>query len=204
MSESMKTMAYLLFFIVIATVLLGITGFITLPSFNFSSETKESQAGTGFLILNQSDSFTGIRFPDTTSRILFSLPDSERNTTVMTSIRMIQGYNLDASGNASSWDVIACQKERSFLITFSHSGEQVFNWSGRCPEQEIHPASIITPRDLFAKHHERIFLQPEAITIESQDLTLSGNTYYLTIKGPGIPRELRFDATTGALISAND
>lgn len=200
----MKTMAYLLFFIMIAGVLLGITGFISLPSLNFSSETKELQASTGFLILNQSDSFTGISFPDTTSRILFSLPESEGNTTVTTSIRMIQGYNLDTSGNASSWDVIACQKERSFLITFSRSGEQVFNWSGRCPEQEIHPASVITPRDLFVKHHERIFLQPDAITNESRDLTLSGNTYYLSIKGPAIQRELRFNATTGALISAND
>lgn len=200
----MKKMAYLLFFIVIAGVVLYITGFISLPSLNFSSEPKESQAGTGFLILNQSDPFTGIIFPDTASRILFSLPDSEGNTSVTTSIRMIQGYNLDASGNASSWDVIACQKERSFLITFGRSGEQVFNWSGRCPEQEIHPASIITPRDLFAKHHERIFLQPDAITNESRDLTLSGKTYYLTIKGPGIPRELRFDAITGALISAHD
>ncbi|PKG33555.1 hypothetical protein [Methanoregula sp.] len=200
----MKKLAYLLFFIAIAGVLLGITGFFSLPSFSFSSETKEPEAGTGFIILNESDPVTGISFPDTASRILFSLPEWEGNTTGTFGIRMIQGYRLDTSGNASSWDIIVCQEERSFLITYSRSGEKVYNWSGRCPEQEIHPDLIITPRELFLEHQERIVTLPDSMTTESWDLSLVGNTYYLTITGPGIQRELRFNATTGALISAND
>jgi len=200
----MKKLAYLLFFIVIAGVILGISGIISLHSLSFSPDTKETKANTGFIILNQSDQFTGISFPDAASRIPFSLSNREENTTATTSIRMIQGYNLDTSGNASSWDIIVCQQEHSSLITYSRSGERIYNWSGGCPEQEIHLAPIITPRDLFLKNRERIFLKPDSITNESRDLTLAGNTYYLTITGPEIQRELRFDATTGALISAND
>jgi hypothetical protein len=204
LSNPMKKMAYLLFFIVIAGVLLVITGFFSLSSLSFSSGTKDTNASAGFIILNQSDPVTGISFPDTASRILFNLPDREDNTTGTSGIRMIQGYRLDTTGNASSWDVIVCQEERAFLVTYSRSGERIYNWSGRCPEQEIHLAPIITPRDLFLKHREKIFLQPDSDTNESRELTLAGNTYYLTITGPGIQRDLRFDATTGALISAND
>jgi len=200
----MKKMTYLLFFIVIAGALLAISGLVSLPSLSFSSETKETKAGTGFIILNQSDPVTGISFPDTASRILFSLPDSGENATESTGIRMIRGYYLDTSGNASSWDVIVCQEKRSFLITYSRFGERIHNWSGRCPEQEIPLTGIITPRDLFLKHKERILPQPDSITNESRDLTLAGNTYFLTITSSKVQRELRFDATTGALISAND
>lgn len=200
----MKKMAYLLFFIVIAGVLLAIIGFFFLPSLGFSSTTKETNASAGFIMLNQSDPVTGISFPNTTSRIVFSLPDREDNTTGTASIRMIQGYRLDTTGNASSWDIIVCQEERAFLVTYSRSGERVYNWSGRCPEQEIYLAPIITPRDLFLKHREKIFLQPDSVTSESRDLTLVGNTYFLTITGPAVQQELRFDATTGALISAHD
>lgn len=200
----MKKKAYLLFFIVIAAAIIVITGFFSFPSLSFSPDTKETKAGTGFIILNQSDPVKGISFPDTASRILFSLPDSEDNTTESPGIRMIHGYKLDTSGNASSWDIIVCRGERSFLITYSSSGERIYNWSGRCPEQEIPLTLVITPRDLFLKHKEQIFLQPDAITNESRDLTLAGNTYYLTITGPAIQRDLRFNATTGALISAND
>lgn len=200
----MNKKAYLLFFIAIAVVLIVITGFFSLPSLSFSSDTKETKAGTGFIILNQSDPVTGVSFPDTASRILFSLPDSGENATESPGIRMIRGYKLDASGNASSWDVIVCQAEHAYLISYSRSREQINNWSGRCPEQEIPLPRIITPRDLFLKHKERIVPQPDSITNESRDLALAGNTYYLTITGPAIPRELRFNATTGALISAND
>jgi len=200
----MKKMAYLLFFIVIAGALLALSGLVSLPSLSFSSETKETQAGTGFIILNQSDPVTGISFPDTASRILFSLPDRGDNATESPGIRMIRGYHLDANGNASSWDIIVCQAVHSYLITYGRSGERINNWSGRCPEQEIPLSRIITPRDLFLKHKERILPQPDSIANESRDLTLAGNTYYLTIAGPNVLRELRFNATTGALISAND
>lgn len=200
----MKKMAYLLFFIVIAGVFLVITGFVSIPLFSFSSDTKETKTGTGFIVDNQSDTFTGISFPDTASRILFSLPDRGDNTTESSSIRMIQGYDLDISGNASSWDVIVCQKDRSFLIIYSRFGDRVYNWSGRCPEQEITLARIITPRDLFLKNRERILSQPDPIANASRDLTLAGNTYYLTVADPTVQRELRFNATTGALISVND
>ncbi|HEX3001122.1 MAG TPA: hypothetical protein VHN82_01950 [Methanoregula sp.] len=203
MSNSMKKLAYLLFFIVIAGVLLAITGFVPVPSWGFSPETKETKAGAGFIVLNQSDPFTGISFPDNASRALFSLPESGDNSTETFSIRMIQGYNLDSSGNASSWDVIVCRQERSFLITYSRTGERIYNWSGRCPEQEIPLTRIITPRDLFLKHRDQIVPQPGLIANESLDLGLAGNTYYLTIAGPETQRELRFNATTGALISAN-
>ncbi len=200
----MKKMAYLLFFIMIAIVLLAIAGFTSLPLFSFSSETKDTKANTGFIILNQSDQFTGISFPDTSSRILSSIPDWEENVTESSSIRMIQGYNLDNTGNASSWDIIVCQEKRSFLVTYSRSGERIYNWSGRCPEQEIPLTRIIKPADLFLKYRELIFTQPDSITNESKDLTLEGNTYYLTITSPAIQQELRFNATTGVLISAYD
>lgn len=200
----MKRLAYLLFFIVIAGVLLAITGFISLPSPSVPPDTKETKAGTGFIILNQSDAFIGISFPDAASRIPSSLSKREENATATTSIRMIQGYNLDTSGNASRWDIIICQQTHSSLVSYSNAGERVYNWSGRCPEQEVNLVPIITPRDLFLKNRDRIFLQPDSGTNESRELTLSGNTYYLTITGPGIQRDLRFDAITGALTFTND
>ncbi len=200
----MKKITYLIFFIIIAGALLVITGFVPLSSLSFSSEPKETKASAGFIVLNQSDPVTGINFQYTASRILFNFPDGASNESESPGIRLIQGYNLDTSGNASSWDVIVCQEERSFLVTYSRFGERIYNWSGRCPEQEISLTNIITPHDLFIKHNELIFTHPDSISNESRGLTLGANTYYLTITGPGTQREFRFNATTGGLISAND
>jgi hypothetical protein len=199
----MKRLAYLLFFILIAGVILGMTGIISLPSLKIFPDTAETKANTSFIILNQSDAFTGISFNNVASRIPDSLSNRDENTTAA-SIRLIQGYSLDTTGNASSWDVIFCQPEQTTLVTYNRHGEKTYNWSGTCPEQEINLTPIITPRDLFLKNRDRIFLQPEPGPNESWELTLTGNTYFLTITGPGIQRDLRFNAITGALTSTND
>ncbi|WP_048110706.1 hypothetical protein [Methanoregula formicica] len=200
----MKRMKYLLFFIVIAVAVLGVLGIISLPSLTVFPDTTEPKANTSFIMLNKSDPFTGISFDDVASRIPVSMSGMEENATATPSIRMIQGYGLDPTGNASSWDVIICQSGQTTLVTYNHHGERTYNWSGTCPEQDINLGRIITPRDLFLKNRDRIFLQPDSAANESRELALAGSTYFLTITSTGRQRDLRFDAITGALTSTND
>jgi hypothetical protein len=204
----MKRIAYVLFFIVAAIAVLGALGAVTLPLLQVFPGPAEPKANTTFIILNQSDAFTGISFDDVASRIpvtLLNMEDRIGSTANATlGIRLIQGYDLDAAGNAGSWNILVWHPAQTMLVTYSRHGERMYNWSGKCPEQEINLTQIITPGDLFRKNQDWIIRQPESITGESRDLTLAGNTYYLTITGPGTQRDLRFNATTGALISTND
>ena len=199
----MKNLAYILFFLVIVIAILGVLGKIPLPPSNPTPQVPDANPHTGFGIVNRSDSSTAINFDVVAPGISYRTSHPEngpyKNTTT-TSIRLIRGHDLDATGDASSWSFIVRQPEQVLLVTNSRYGEKQYNWSGKYPEDEINLSRIITPRELFLKNRALIIPTEESVTNESRELSLAGNTYYLTITGQGT-RDLEFDATTGAYTS---
>ncbi len=204
----MKNRVYVFFFILlVAAIIVMIVG-NPLSFFNQSPKATHSKIDTGFVVLNQSDEFVRINFENIASDAQYvGINREERpseNTTKTTHIQLIRGYNLDATGNASSWIFVVRQPNLVSLVTYDRSGETVNNWLGWYPEKEIVISQIITPRKLFEKNRDLIFKTPQVITTGSREIALANGSYYLTITGPGKTRYLIFDAKTGALISSND
>jgi hypothetical protein len=179
-----------------------------LSFFYSSQQTTHTKVDTGFVVLNQSNEFERVNFEDIISNVPYVGINREENTsdniTKTTHIQLIRGYNLDATGNASSWIFVVRQPEQVSLVTYDRAGERVNTWPGGYPEKEIIISQLITPRKLFEKNREQIFKTPQAITTGSRELALAEGNYYLTITGQGKTRYLVFDAKTGALTSSND
>jgi hypothetical protein len=208
----MRKVAYVFFFILLVVAIIVIIGGNPLLFFNQSPQATHSKVDVGFVVLNQSEELQRVNFEDVAPNVLyvgFNPEDSTaektaQNTSETTHIQLIRGFNLDATGNASSWIFVVRQPEQVSLVTYDHYGETVNNWQGKYPEKEIIISQIITPRQLFERNREQIFPTPLAITTESRELALAEDKYYLTVTGQGKTRHLVFDAKTGALTSSND
>jgi hypothetical protein len=204
----MRNVVYGFFFILVVAAIIIIMGVNPLSFFNPSPQATHSNVDAGFVVLNQSNEFERVNFEDIIPKVPYIGINREENTpdniTETTHIQMIRGYNLDATGNASSWIFVVRQPKRVSLVTYDHSGETVNSWLGWYPENEIIISQIITPRELFEKNREQIFPTPQMIVTESRELALTDGNYYLTITGQGKTKSLVFDAKTGALTSSND
>ncbi|MDP2796209.1 MAG: hypothetical protein Q8N94_01695 [Methanoregula sp.] len=204
----MRKVAYVFFFILLVVAIIVMIGGNPLSFFNPSTQATHSKVDVGFVVLNQSNEFARVNFEDIAPDVPYvgiNREDSTaENTTKTTHIQLIRGYNLDATGNASSWIFVVRQPEQVSLVTYDCSGEKVNAWLGGYPEKEIIISQIITPRVLFEKSRVQIFPTPQIITAEFRELALAEGNYYLTITGQGKTRYLVFDAKTGALTSSND
>lgn len=204
----MRKGVYIFFFILFVVAIVVMIGGNPLSFFNLSPQATHSKVNIGFVVLNQSDEFVRINFENIAPDAQYvGINREERpfeNSTKTTHIQLIRGYNLDATGNASSWIFVVRQPQQVSLVTYDHSGETVNNWKGWYPEKEIVISQIITPRKLFEKNRDLIFNTPQAITTGSREIALANGSYYLTITGPQKTRYLIFDAKTGALTSSND
>ena len=201
----MRKAAYVFFFILLVLAIVVMIGGNPLSFFSPSPQATHSKVDIGFIVLNQSNEFERVNFEDIIPNVpnvgILREDSTSDNITETTHIQLIRGYNLDATGNASSWIFVVRQPELVSLVTYDRSGERVNTWLGRYPEKEIIISQIITPRKLFEKNREQIFPTSLAITTESRELTLADGKYYLTTTGQGKTRYLVFDAKTGALTS---
>jgi hypothetical protein len=204
----MKKVAYVFFFILLAASIIVLTMGNPLSFFYSSPQTTHPKADVGFIVLNQPNEFERINFEDSASNVRYIGINREdpaaENATEATHIHLIRGYNLDATGNASSWIFVIRQPERVSLVTYDRSGETVNAWPGAYPGNEIIISQIIMPRELFEKNRVQIFPTSQEVTAGLRELALADGNYYLTITGQGTTRHLVFDAETGALTSAND
>lgn len=208
----MRKVAYVVFFLLIIMAVIVMTVGNPVSLFSPSSQTKHEKVDVGFVMLNQTDIYQKVNFDDVIINAPYTGLDWEnsteaagaKDTAATTHIHLIRGYDLDAAGNATSWIFVIQQPDRVSLVAYDRYGEKISSWLGKYPETEINISQIISPRVLFEKNRDRIFPTPDAITTESRELALAGDTYYLTITNQGKTRELIFDAKTGALTSSND
>lgn len=205
----MRKVAYVFFFFLLLGAIIVMLGGISIPFFNTFPQTPHPKVDVGFTVLNQSDEFPGVNFEDFIPRVQYlgvNWEDSEsaknaQQTADTTHIQMIRGYNLDATGNASSWLFVVRQPDQVLLVTYDHYGEKVSDWQGKFPEKEIIISQVIPPRALFDMNRNAIFPTELAASTESRELALAEGKYYLTITGQGTTQYLEFDAKTGALTS---
>jgi hypothetical protein len=208
----MRKAAYVFFFLILIAVIVVMIAGNPLSLFNPQSQATDAKVDVGFILLDQPDQMQKVSFEDSSLNIYTlgfdpEAPSAEKTAEQIaetTYIQMIRGYDVDATGNATSWLFVVRQPDQISLVTFDRFGEKVSAWQGTYPEKAINISQIVTPRELFATNHDTIFPTPDVVSAESRELALAEDTYYLTITGQGTTRYLVFDAKTGALTSSND
>lgn len=208
----MSKAAYVFFFLLLIAVIVVMIAGNPLSLFNPQPQDTKGKVDVGFVLLDQPDPLQKVSFEDSSLNIYTlgfdpEAPSAEKTAEQIaetTYIQIIRGYDMDAKGNATSWLFVVQQPEQVSLVTFDRFGESVSTWQGAYPEEATNISQIVKPRELFTKNYDTIFPTPDSVNIESRELALAEDTYYLTIKGQGTTRYLIFDAKTGALTPSND
>ena len=120
-------------------------------------------------------------------------------------IHQVFGYGVDSSGLAKTW-VLGMQGEgKTTLLSYSEGGWSVVEIPGiSLPADEVKLKDLITPQDLFRnqKNSDLIVKEMNRIRINESDLSLSGETYQVTIHSPTESSAFFFNARTGELVSS--
>ena len=208
----MRKVAFAFFFLLLIAVIGIFTGIFPISTLNPFQETTKEKVDVGFAVVNQSEEILWINF----SQIIVNLPtlgvnwedDDAKNiathTANSTNIQLIRGYNLNMNGDATTWIAIVEQPDQVSLVTFDRFGEKVDPWQGSYPEKKIFPDQVKTPQEIFSLNRDIIFPAPVPTNAGVKEMTLAGETYYLTISGQEKIRYLEFNAISGVLTSSND
>jgi hypothetical protein len=121
------------------------------------------------------------------------------------SIHQVFGYGVDSSGLARTW-VLGMQGEGKTSLLSYTEGE----WKGlempdiSLPKDEVKIKELISPQDLFRnrKNADLIVQEMNRLRINESDLSLSGETYQVTIHSATDSKTFSFNARTGELISS--
>ena len=119
------------------------------------------------------------------------------------SIHQVFGYGVDSSGLARTWVVGMQGGGKTSLLSYSE-GE----WKSlEMPDinitgGEVKIKELISPHDLFRnrKNSDLIVLEMNRLRINECDLSLSSETYQITIHSPTDSKTFLFNARTGELI----
>jgi len=137
-----------------------------------------------------------------------SLPVAEQeggiDITGMT-IRQVFGYGVDSSGLARTW-VLGMQGEgKTSLLSYSEGEWMSLEMPDiSLPEGEVKIKELISPQDLFQskKNYDLIVQEMNRLMMNEGDLSLSGETYQVTIHSPTESKTFFFNARTGGAISS--
>jgi hypothetical protein len=208
----MRKAAFVFFFLVLVAAAVIIFVGNPLSILNGQDQKSPSRVDVGFVLLDQPEGLDRISFEAVTTNIQLTGFDGEAPNPARTAeevaettfIHMIRGHDMDANGNATSWNFVVRQPDQVSMVSFDRFGEKIGRWDAQYPDTAINTSEIMAPGALFAKNYQVIFPTSEEIMTEKRDLALADGTYYLTVTGRGETKNLIFDAYTGALIQSND
>lgn len=214
----MRNAACLVIVLVLTGMSCCIAGCSFLPFSGIQASGAPDSITTGFPAENQTDggeefrsemmtdNLNTLTFPDVTPSATTGTNESVISETTLEPrakdihILYISGNNLDESGKASRWTYAIRHTNRTYLVTVDKFGMTINEWYTSGSYEEIFPAQIITPAELFNRNRAVIFTSPDSGILEQRDLMLGKAIYTLTISSGGTPRVLTFDAKTGALL----
>jgi len=120
-------------------------------------------------------------------------------------IHQVFGYHVDSSGLAGTWVLGMVGGGKTTLLSYTE-GE----WKGlempdiNLPEGEVKIKELITPQALFRneKNYDLIVKEMNRLRMNENDISLSGETYQITIHSPTESTTFFFNARTGEEISS--
>ena len=108
--------------------------------------------------------------------------------------------DVDSSGNATTWLFGVHPTTGTELLMYDRTGWKTIPWNATLPSEEIILNRVLSPGALFIQNKEYL---SNVSTSERRDLVLKQGLYTLTISSGNASRTLRFNATTGELITNN-
>jgi hypothetical protein len=119
-------------------------------------------------------------------------------------IRQVFGYGVDPSGLARTWVLGMQGAGKTSLIAYNEGEWKALDMSINLPEAEVKIKDMISPQDLFRnkKNYDLIVQEMNRLKINESDLSLSGETYQVTIHSPTESRTFFFNARTGEAVSS--
>jgi hypothetical protein len=116
-------------------------------------------------------------------------------------IYYIQGKGVDEKGNANSWMFGISPSSGNMMLVFDGIVWDTVPYGGDFPSEEIISSGIILPAALLQQNKEVIAKATPPGSQATQDLVLSQGVYILKISSGSTIHILKFDATTGALLT---
>jgi hypothetical protein len=192
------------FFALLLIIASFISGCSSLPSSGTTPQETHKPINTSFSGNYSPGGSQRLRFEPSAADLASTDLDAGGNTTTANvsrekHIKGIRGTDLDENGDAASWTFIIEQNARIFIVSYTQQGVTSSSGPGTIQQDEIFPARIIPPRELFEKNRAVIFNTTGQDTPRSLDLSLSRGYYSLTISGRDTSHTMVFDAKTGVL-----
>ena len=120
-------------------------------------------------------------------------------------VHQVFGYGVDSSGLARTWVLGMAGGGKTTLLSYTE-GE----WKGlempdiNLPVGEVKIKELVTPQALFRneKNYDLIVKEMNRLRMNENDISLSGETYQITIHSPTESTTFFFNARTGEEISS--
>jgi len=120
-------------------------------------------------------------------------------------IHQVFGYGVDSSGLARTWVLGMVGGGKTTLLSYSEGGWNSLEMPNiNLPGGEVKIKELISPQDLFRnrKNGDLIVQEMNKLRINESDITLSEETYQVTIHSPTESTTFFFNARTGEEISS--
>jgi hypothetical protein len=115
-------------------------------------------------------------------------------------VNYMRSRDVDESGNANGWIFGVYNGSEAEFLVYDQTGWTTIR-NATLPSDTIVLDTIVSPDFLFKQNKELISGNPSPAIPERRDLELQRGVYKLTITSGNNSRVLKFNATTGALIT---
>ncbi len=111
-----------------------------------------------------------------------------------TCIALIQGVDVDISGNARTWLIGARSGNETRWYIYSDGTWKMMNWHAPVPAPTISLNETALPSEVYAEHHAEISGIMEEMETDRSDLRLTAEGYRITIRNATDIADLQYDA----------
>ena len=164
------------------------------------SPADQSSPQGGLTQITPASEGSRLSFETAKQNFLEYLSESTNDTENRKNVHYLLARDIDEQGNGRTWIFgVTGEKGPVYLVNEISGWTSIENVT--LPSDTISLDTIVTPENLLTQNRTAIMNSPTPGVTERWDLELQRGVYTLTITSGNSPRNLIFNATTGALIS---
>ncbi|MDD1672971.1 MAG: hypothetical protein LUP99_01000 [Methanomicrobiales archaeon] len=163
---------------------------------------SENQTSGGPSVIDKTprDEPANVTFENAWQKLSYYESTGALNLTGVT-IHQIYGTGVDARGNASSWIVGVQQGNTSSLLVYDRESWRQVSWGESFTSPYITFDQILLPTEIYDTNSQTIENTMNANGVKDSDIDLSDGVYTISIRSSNGLSQLRYNATTGELLS---
>jgi hypothetical protein len=118
-------------------------------------------------------------------------------------LHQVHGTGVALNGTANSWVVGVQRENTSFLIVYDKERWNQMAWGEAFPQEPITFENITLPTQIYETHQKTIGDVMNASEADTSEVDLSNGVYTISIRSSTGLSMIRFNASTGELLSQN-